>query len=543
MEELYKENGILRRLLGRFRFDRPDGAFELLESERGEPPFFARWNQAVPEQEEPADDGLRVSRDVEENRKRLYGQMRGKINPDLILRPFMLGGRVRALAAFLNGMADGDQINDFILKPGMRRGCMEGAGKRRSLFAMENVFAMQEAELSDRWSEVKVAVEEGRTAVFVQGDGEAVLMDTRGFVSRSVTTPMNEDVVLGPHEGFTENLRTNVTLVRRIIKTDDLVCEFRKTGGKNNNRLAILYREGAANPTLVDEVKRRIARVETLSVLALGTLEQLTEADSFSPLPQMLTTERPDRASSLIMSGHVAVICEGCPLAGVTPATLFTIMSSGEDAYLRQPVGTIVRVVRYIGAILSIVMPAYFLALAMYHQGMLSSEILSTTIASRNMVFLPLGAEIIFLLFVFQLVRQAGISAPGAMGHSIGIIGGLILGQAAVSANIVSKVVLILVALAGLGNFCIPDYNTQLATSYFRILLVVFAWAGGLLGLTCALLIAVAALAGMKSYGVPFLAPVAPKTRTKGPVFIRGRVTMHPGPADDMNTKTEGAGA
>ncbi|MEG1754606.1 MAG: spore germination protein [Clostridia bacterium] len=535
MEEMGKRRGWCN-FFARMRFDRPNAAFELLETEHGQPSFWGGWQEncaGVDSVQQTADDA--INRSLAKNRQRLSRELRGEINSDLILRPFVLGGAVPALAAFLNGMADGEQINDFILKPGMRRDCMQNAGEQWAAFALENVFAMQEAELSSSWGTAKEAIEEGRTVVFIEGDISAVLMDTRGFASRSVTTPQNEVVILGPHEAFTENIRTNVTLIRRIIKTDDLVCEFRKSGGKNNNRIAILYRDGLANPSLINEVKRRFAAVDTLMVLSIGTLEQLTEAHPFSPLPQSLTTERPDRVASYLMQGHVAVLCEGSPFSNVMPATLFAIMSSGEDAYLRQPVGTIVRIVRYVGAFLSIIMPAYFLALALHHQGMLSGEVLATVIASRNMVFLPLGVEMLFLLFVFQLVRQAGISVPGAMGQSIGIIGGLILGQAAVSANIVSKVVLIIVALAGLGNFCIPDYNTQLAAAYYRITLAMFAWLGGLLGLSCALLITIAMLSSLKSYGVPFLTPVSPKTYAKGPTVLRGRVEMHLRPTDYIN--------
>lgn len=521
-----------------FRFDRPNGEFELLETERGEPTFWGGWRENAQAQTKapPTDRPDTIDASLDAVKERLKRELRGSINTDVILRAFKLGGAVPALAIFLNGMADEDQINDFILKPAMRRGCIEGVETPLAQYAMENVFAMQEAVLSPSWSELKNAVEEGRTAVCIEGEAQAVLMDTRGYASRSVSTPQNESVILGPHEGFTENIRTNVTLLRRIIKTDDFVVEFRKSGGRNNNRIAIAYREGVANRTLVNEVKRRFASVDTLMVLSIGTLEQLTERHPYSPLPQSLTTERPDRAAAHIMQGHVAVLCEGSPLANVMPATLFAIMSSGEDAYLRQPVGTIVRVIRYLGAFLSILMPGYFLALSLHHQGMLSSEVLATVIASRNMVFLPLGVEMVFLLLLFQLLREATVSAPGAMGQSIGIIGGLLLGQAAVSANIVSKVVLIVVALAGLGNFTIPDYSTQLAASYYRIALVVCAWLGGLLGLFTAVLISVALIASLKSYGVPFLSPVSPKTYAKGPVFVRGRVTEHLRPADTMNT-------
>ncbi len=513
----------------------PDGEYELLETERGEPGFWGGWRER-PRERKPDDAPDEIADTLKRNRARLMQELRGEINSDLILRSFRIGGRLMALAAFLNGMADEDQINDFILKPSMRRGCMDEAEGDMPQFMVENVFAMQEAELSSSWTQMKTAVEEGRTAVFLEGETQAVLMDTRGYDSRSVEKPANENVILGPHEGFTENIRTSITLLRRIVKTDDFVVEFRKSGGKNNNRIAIAYREGVANRTLVNEVKRRFTRIDTLMVLSIGTLEQLTEAHPFSPLPQSLSTERPDRVAAHIMQGHVAVLCEGSPIANVMPATIFTIMSSGEDAYLRQPVGSIVRIIRYVGAFLSIIMPAYFLALSLHHQGLLSSEVLSTVVASRNMVFLPLAVEMLFLLFLFQLLREATISAPGAMGQSIGIIGGLLLGQAAVSANIVSKVVLIVVALAGLGNFTIPDYSTQIAASYYRIALVIAAWMGGLLGVLSAVLLTVATLAGLKSYGVPFLSPVSPKTYAKGHVFVRGRVTMHTRPADTMNT-------
>ena len=468
---------------------------------------------------------------------RLKRELHTDVNTDVILRPFALGGEIAALAVFMNGMADEGQINDFILRPGMRRGCMDGAGERRSAFALSHVFLMQEAELTRSWAALKVAVEEGRTAVCIEGDDAAVLMDTRGFVSRGVETPKNEASVVGPHEAFTENIRTNITLVRRIVKTDDLVCELNDAGGKNGIRKALLYRKGVTNEALLTEVRRRFSRVDTMMVNAAGTLTQLTDAHPFSPVPTVLTTERPDRAAAMLMDGRVAVLLEGSPSAIVLPVSLYTLMRGPMDAYLRPPLGTVVRAVRYLGTFLSVVLPAFFLALALYHQGMLSDEILATTIASRSMVFLPLGAEMIFLLLMFQLVREAGVSAPGALGQSIGIIGGLILGQAAVSANIVSKVVLIIVALAGLGNFAVPNFELQLAIIYYRIVLVAAAWIGGLLGLTAALLITAGYLASLKSYGMPFLAPLAPRTGRKGPILPRGRLQNVARTSDPVNTE------
>lgn len=239
------------------------------------------------------------------------------------------------------------------------------------------------------------------------------------------------------------------------------------------------------------------------------------------------------------MQGHVVVLLDGSPFASVMPATLFTLMTSPEDVYMRRPQGSIIRIVRYIGAMISILLPAFFLALALYHQGLLSTEVLTTVIASRKMVFAPIGAEMIFLLVVFQLIREAGMRVPGNIGQAIGIIGGLILGQAAVAANLASSVVLIVVALTGLGNFCIPDYSTQLAAAFFRLTLTIAAWIGGLLGVICLMTVFLAWMASLKSYGVPFLAPFSPKAHSQKPMILRGRLTMHQQAEDIMNTQEE----
>jgi spore germination protein KA len=343
--------------------------------------------------------------------------------------------------------------------------------------------------------------------------------------------------ILGPKEAFTENIRTNVTLLRRILKRPDFVCEFRDAGGTNGTKLVLAYLDGTVNPSLLDEVKRRLDAISTDMRLTVGRVEQLIEDYTYLPLPQMLKTERPDRAASAVLDGRIALLVEGCPIAGVLPITVGTLLKSGEDLDMRQPVGTIVQTIRMLGAILSTYLPAYFLALALHHPGQLSSEILETVIASRAMVFLPLWMEMIFLLLVFQLVREAGLRVPGSIGHAIGIIGGLLLGQAAVSANIVSTVVLIIVALTGLGNFVIPDYSAQVATAYYRILLCVAATLAGLLGITVTGLCATAIMCSVKSFGVPFFAPYAPVTKHREHLFFRTRIENRGGPSDRSNPK------
>ena len=204
---------------------------------------------------------------------------------------------------------------------------------------------------------------------------------------------------------------------------------------------------------------------------------------------------------------------------------------------MRRPVGTLLRVVRAIGAIVSIWMPAYFLALTEHHAGQLTGEVLSVVLSSHVMVFLPLPVEMIFLLLVFQLVREAGIRVPGVVGHAIGIIGGLLLGQAAVAAHLVSTVVLIIVALSGLGNFTIPDYSTQICVAYYRVALCVAATFAGFLGIGGLTLLTIALLCSVKSFGVPMLAPFAPKTRSVRPLLVRGKLQNRAAPPDLWNAE------
>jgi len=513
------------------RFDEPDGRFELLETERGEPSFFHGRNRS-PAPETP--DTRPVPKSLRESRRRLEAAFSAEVNRDLIVRDFRFCGSVNALAVFLNGMADGAEISDFILKQAMARSLPRG-GKGLADYALREVFSLQEAEKTDRWAQVEGAVLEGRTAVLLEGEREAILLDTRGYACRGVGTAQNESTVIGPAEAFHENLRISVTLLRRIVRRADFVCEFRDVGSKNNVKLCLCYLDGICNEGLLLEVKRRLDGVKTDLLLSAGTLGQQIEDRPWSPAPQTLLTERPDRAAAAVMAGKAVILVEGSPQALILPVTLSGLLLTAEDGYLRRPAGSILRFVRLFGAAVSVLMPAYFLALAYHHQGLLSSDILSTVVSSRKLVFLPMGAEMIFLLLVFQLVREAGVRVPGAVGQTVGIIGGLILGQAAVSANFVSTVALIIVALTGLGNFVIPNYDLQIAVGCYRVALCLLALSGGLLGLSCGIMAALVLLCDQKSFGVPFLSPYAPKTVAREPLFFRGGITGQGTAQDDVN--------
>lgn len=511
-----------------FRFDKGDDGFELLESERGEPDPFRSWRE---KKNDTAGEDEPFPKGVDEAYEKWKYMFHTDINKDLILRRFSVGGSRKALVVYMNGMASDDKINEFILKPLMT------AEATDTETLVSSVIRIGEITPSSDPKEIKNGVMDGLTALFLDGDGSCLMLETHGYEKRSIGAAENEQVVRGPKESFTESFKTNVTLLRRILHVEDLVVETRAAGSGNNVKLAIVYRSSMTNRSLVNEVKRRLARADLKTVTSSGIIEQLIEDSGLFPLPQILSTERPDRAASHVNEGRVCLIVEGSPYALVMPITFFTLMNSPEDVYMRRPLGTLLRIVRYTGALISVLLPGYFLALALYHQGMLTTEVLSTVIASRRMVFEPIGAEMILLLLIFQMIREAGLRVPGGIGQAIGIIGGLIMGQAAVAAHLASSVVLIIVAVSGLGNFCIPDYSTQIAAAYFRIAMVIAAWLAGLVGMLSASLFTVMLLAGMKSFGVPYLAPFAPRTYSKSPLVLRGRIDTHRRADDYLNTR------
>ena len=506
-----------------FRFDEPYQIFELLETEQ------------IPSQK-PTKESEELDPSIEEMTARLGKTFCISENTDLSLRRFRIGNRMEAMAAFLNGMADADRIGRFLLAPA-QTAAIGDLAVRTPEALQKAVFPLDETALCASYSEAIAAITEGRTAVFLAGEKTCLLFDTRGYVSRSVSEPVNENVVLGAHEAFTENLRTNITLLRRILRMPNFVASFLPSGGKTGTNLALLYVDGVTNPALLREVQKRLSAIDTDAVLSIGAIEQRIEDNPWLPLPQTLKSERPDRVAAALASGKVAILLEGSPIACILPATLGLLFSSAEDAAVRRPVGTLLRVVRAIGAIVSIWMPAYFLALTEHHAGQLTGEVLSVVLSSHVMVFLPLPVEMIFLLLVFQLVREAGIRVPGVVGHAIGIIGGLLLGQAAVAAHLVSTVVLIIVALSGLGNFTIPDYSTQICVAYYRVALCVAATFAGFLGIGGLTLLTIALLCSVKSFGVPMLAPFAPKTRSVRPLLVRGKLQNRAAPPDLWNAE------
>ncbi|MFZ3045867.1 MAG: spore germination protein [Desulfatirhabdiaceae bacterium] len=434
-------------------------------------------------------------------------------NLDVVIREFKLAREIDAFIVFIDGMADRNTINDFILRQLMSPVPFENyRGGCRMEYISGNVLTVNQTARLEQYKDVIIQVLMGVTAIFVDGCDTCLAVETRGFEKRGIEKPSTEAVVRGSQEAFTENLKTNVTQLRRIIKNKDLIHETVIAGQETNSLISILYMRGMANPALVREVKRRVKSIKTDMILGSGMIEQLIEDNTWMIIPQVLATERPDRTASHLMEGKVAIITEGSPFSIVVPVTFHSLMQSPEDYFLRWQFGTAARLVRTMALFIAMFLPALYIAMTNYHQEMIPTDLLISIARAREVVPFPSIVEVLLMEISFELIREAGIRVPGLIGTTLGIIGALILGQAAVAANIVSPILIIIVAVTGLGNFAIPNYSLAYGVRLLRFIFIILGGLLGFFGISVGMVMAAAAALSMKSFGVPFLSPSWPKT-------------------------------
>jgi spore germination protein KA len=507
---------------------------------------------------EKADDE-HISTNIEENIDYIKHKFNAPDNKDIIIREITIAHRYKAFITYLDGMVDRITINRFILsalmendvkfeevlekndekissknkiksnkkdgeeadEKGDKKNDYKSADDCRLDFILNNILQTNQAKKVDKPDEFLYEILSGNTLLYVEGCDFYLTSETKGFDKRGVEKPLVEGVVLGAQEAFNETLRTNITLIRKQIKNNNLTTEFIKVGNVNKQLCAVISIKGITNPAIVNEVKRRIKNIKTDMVLGDGILEQFIEDAPYSLVPTMLTTERPDRTASHILEGKVAILIEGAPFAKIAPVTLPSLMHSTEDAYMRWPYGSLIRLVRFLAAFIATLLPGLYVAITNFHQEMIPTELLIAIAKAKENVPFPTIVEVTLMELSFELIREAGIRIPGIIGNTLGIIGALILGQAAVQANIVSPVLIIVVSVTGLGNFAIPNYSLALAARISRFCFILLGALLGFYGITIGIASLTILLTNIKSFGVPFFAPIAPKTKESSDLFFK----------------------
>lgn len=345
-------------------------------------------------------------------------------------------------------------------------------------------------------------------------------IEVKGFQQRSIDKPSNETVIKGPHEAFVENIRTNTSLIRRIINNENLIIENIEVGKITKTKCAVCYMSNITNSDLVNEVKYRLNNLEVDSILSAGELEQLIVDSNNLGIPQVLSTERPDKATKYLLNGRVIIIINGSPYALIMPAVLIDFLTSPEDSNLKVNFGNFLRSLRILACFITLLLPGLYIAVTSFHQEILPTSLLYSILASRASVPFPIIAEILLMEISFELIREAGLRVPSAIGSTIGIVGALVLGQAAVSAGIVSPILIIIVAITGIASFAIPDFSFGFHLRYFRFLFILLGYMAGFLGIAIGLFVYISLLCSLQSFGVSYTTPFAPAVNSKGNSYL-----------------------
>lgn len=360
----------------------------------------------------------------------------------------------------------------------------------------------------------------GNCALFVDTLNSAFDIEVKGFKQRSVDKPNNEIVIKGPHEAFVENIRTNTSLIRRIVNNENLIIENLEVGKITKTKCAVCYLKNVTNSDLVNEVKYRLNNLEIDSLLSAGELEQLLVDSNALGVPQTISTERPDKAAKYLLKGRVIVIVNGTPYGVIMPSILVDFLTSPEDTNLKVNFANFLRSLRFLAAFITLLLPGLYVAITSFHQEILPTGLLYSILASRENVPFPIILEILLMEISFELIREAGLRVPSAIGPTIGIVGALVLGQAAVSAGIVSPILIIVVAITGISSFAIPDFSFGFHLRYFRFGFVILGFMAGFLGISLGLFVYISLICSLRSFGVSYTTPFAPAQSSNGNGYL-----------------------
>jgi spore germination protein KA len=443
--------------------------------------------------------------DLKKNIK-LFRQVLGE-SSDVIIRQFKIArGKKDATLIFLEGLVNKKHINDHILRPLMVQSQTSLCGTLEKL-KDSFIFIDNISELKD-FGEIVSAVLEGKAVLLVDGAASALVIDVKGWEQRAIEEPDTEGGVRGPREGFTENIRTNIALLRRIIRDPALTFYHLRLGNKTKRDISIAYIKGVAQDSLIDEVKYRLNKIETDAVLESGYIEQLIDDNPFSPFPTIANSEKPDKVAAKLLEGRAAILVDGTPFVLTVPMLFIECFQHPEDYYVHPYFGTFMRWIRYISFALSILSPAYFVALSSFDHELIPTPLLISMAAAREGTPFPAVLEALLMIIVFEILREASIRMPRSLGQAVNIVGALVIGQAAVSAGLIGPAMVIVISLTAVATFIVPpliDVGTIL-----RFALLFGAGVLGLFGVTIILLEILIHLASLKSFGVPYLSPVAP---------------------------------
>lgn len=429
---------------------------------------------------------------------------------DVKKRRFALGkeANVGCYIAFIEVTVSNMMLSESILGKMISRMCELSKGEIYR-YIEENGLGISDVMPLETIEETATLMLTGDAVVFIDGCDKAFKIAGKGYPSMTVQPVKSEQVTRGSRESFTDSVKANSALIRKRIKSHQLKVKEVKIGQRTDTLNALVYLEPIARPEVLNEVEKRLQKIDIDGVLDSGTLEQLMEKSWKSPFPQFQTTERPDKAAMAILEGRIVLLTDNSPVSLILPVNYNSFLQTTDDYYNRWEVVSFERLIRYCASFIAMFFPAVFLAATNFHTQLLPTELVLSFAAAREGVPFSGVVELVLMELAFELLREAGVRIPGSLGSTIGIVGGLIIGQAAVEASLVSPIVVIVVALTALASFAIPNDEFSAAFRIMKFLFIISAAFLGYFGILMLGILLLVHLAGLKSFGIPYLTPFA----------------------------------
>ncbi|AZV55285.1 spore germination protein [Clostridium sp. AWRP] len=437
---------------------------------------------------------------VDENIKYLKDLF--KDDSDVVFREFYIGP-VKSAIVYIDGMGDKMLLNDLL------RGLMARARYVKYVDDIKDRM-MSVSDMKDL-DDLKKGVDlvlSGDTLMFLEGMKSFYVISTRLWPARGVTEPSGETVLRGSRDGFTETIRFNTALVRRRVRDTRFKIVPKPLGVRSKTDVVIMYIDDIVNAKALKELEKRLDNIKIDAILDSGYVEQLIEDNKWSLFPQIQSTEKPDVVAAALYEGRIAVLVDNSPFAIIVPATMPNLFQSPDDYYQRWIYGSTIRIIRFMSIILSLILPALYVAVTSFHTGIIPTKLAYFIAASREGVPFPAFVEAIIMEISLALLLESIARLPKAIGATTGIVGGLIIGQAAVQAGIVSPIMIIIVAITAITSFTTPNYEMTAAFRLIRFLLIIASAIAGLYGIMIGLILTLIHLVKLKSFGVPYLSPM-----------------------------------
>lgn len=436
---------------------------------------------------------------------------------DIVIRDFKAGqsGLIDIGVIYTDGLADKTFVQDLVLDTLMvqiRDADVDCPDIHTDLFEFIKAKTLPIGEIKEifHFEALFFHFLSGDTILLMDGFPKCLAIGSRGWADRGVQEPSSQTVVRGPKDGFSETLRTNTALIRRRIKDPNLWLETKQLGKKSKTDVGIMYIKGIANEKMVKEVHTRLDKIKIDAILESGYIEELIQDSTFTPFPTVFNTERPDTVAAALLEGRIAILVDGTPFILIVPALLINFFQASEDYYQRADIATLIRLLRYLSFFLALLTPSAYIAVTTFHQEMLPTPLLISLAAQRDGVPFPAIVEAILMEITFEILREAGVRMPRAVGSAISIVGALVIGQAAVEAGIVTATMVIVVSLTAISSFVSPTFNMGIAVRILRFGFMILAGTFGLFGIILGLIAMVLHLSSLRSFGIPYLSPNAP---------------------------------